>query len=283
MGGRRALALALGLLDPLPVTQDLGRTAHALRAEDVRVPAHHLVRDAPDHFQNREGPPVVRHLRVQDDLQQQVAQLFLKRAVVATVKGVEHLVGFLDEVRAEGVMRLFQVPGAARDGRPQSLNDAHQLAERLRGFIQVQVRFGSTPSPQKFGLPNRSIRWPMPWASDSSSRLWGTLRVLDRPAHAEIQAVADQHEGDVVERVRVALAQLVGPDDQRVVQQAAAAARLGRLGQPLGQVGQLLAVPVVDPGQLVLGRRCRCPACATARDGLRRSPASASARRRPSW
>ena len=72
------------------------------------------------------------------------------------------------------------------------------------------------------------------------------LAELERAAHLEVEAVADQHERDVVERVRVALAQLVGPDDQRVVEQAAVAARLGRLGQPLGQVGELLAVPVVD-------------------------------------
>ena len=73
----------------------------------------------------------------------------------------------------------------------------------------------------------------MPWASDEQQPVVGQLRVLERPAHPEVEAVADQHEGDVVERVRVALAQLVGPDDQRVVEQAAAAARLGGLGQPL--------------------------------------------------
>ena len=33
---------------------------------------------------------------------------------------------------------------------------------------------------------------------------------------------------------------------ERVVEQAAVAARFGRFGQPLGQVGELLAVPVVD-------------------------------------
>ncbi len=97
--------------------------------------------------------------------------------------------------------------------------------------------------------------WPKPWASDSSSRLCGTLLELQRAAHLEVEAVADQHERDVVERVRVALAQLVGPDDQRVVEQAAAAARLGRLGQPLGQVGELLAVPLVDLRQLLLRLR----------------------------
>ena len=65
--------------------------------------------------------------------------------------------------------------------------------------------------------------------------------VAQRPAHAEVEAVADQHERDVVERVRVALAQLVGPDDQRIVEQRAGAARFRGIGQPTGQIGQLFA------------------------------------------
>src|SRR2546421_398607 len=48
--------------------------------------------------------------------------------------------------------------------------------------------------------------------------------VLERAAHLEIEAVADHHPRDVVERVRVALAQLVRPEQQRVVEQAAIAA-----------------------------------------------------------
>ena len=92
----------------------------------------------------------------------------------------------------------------------------------------------------------------MPWASASKQPVVGHLLELERPAHLEVEAVADQHEGDVVQGVGVALAQLVGPDDQRVVQQAAAAARLGGLGQPLRQIGHLLAIPLVDLDQLLL-------------------------------
>ena len=57
----------------------------------------------------------------------------------------------------------------------------------------------------------------------------GHFRKADGPAHVEIQAVADEHERNVIECVRIPLAQLVGPDDERVIQQAAAAG-LGRLG-----------------------------------------------------
>src|SRR5690606_9938709 len=49
------------------------------------------------------------------------------------------------------------------------------------------------------------------------------LVVPERAAHAEVEPAADEDEGDVVQRVRVPLAQLVGPDDQRVVEQRAGA------------------------------------------------------------
>ena len=77
--------------------------------------------------------------------------------------------------------------------------------------------------------------------------------VLERAPHTKTKAVADQHEGDVVQRVRVAFAQFVRPDDERVVQQAAFAAGLGSFAPAAGQVGQLLAVPRVD-----LASACSC-------------------------
>ena len=123
----------------------------------------------------------------------------------------------------------------------------------------------------------------MPLASDSSSRLWGTLLELDRAAHAEIQAVADEHEGDVVERVGIPLAELVGPDDQRVVEQAAAAARLGGLGQPLRQVRQLLAVPLVDLGQLLLRLLVAVRVVRQLVVAFSDVRSSASGPRRPNW
>src|SRR5262245_24727042 len=42
---------------------------------------------------------------------------------------------------------------------------------------------------------------------------------LKRTSHLETKATAQQHKRDVVQRVRVAFAQFVGPDDERVVEQ----------------------------------------------------------------
>ncbi len=76
---------------------------------------------------------------------------------------------------------------------------------------------------------------------------------FQRPTHFEIQTVADQNERDVVQRVRVVFAQFIGPDDQRVIQQTAGAARFGSFRQSPGQIGELLGKPLIDAGQLLLG------------------------------
>ena len=56
----------------------------------------------------------------------------------------------------------------------------------------------------------------------------------------------------------------------------------GVSAEPLGEVGQLLAVPVVDLGELLHAPWYWSPVRATGRGALRRCRASASSRRRPS-
>ena len=81
----------------------------------------------------------------------------------------------------------------------------------------------------------------------------GEVGELQGAAHFPVEGVADGDEGDVVEGVGIALAELVGPEDLGVVQEAAGAAGLGGVGEALGEVGELLAEPVVDLGETFLG------------------------------
>ena len=67
-----------------------------------------------------------------------------------------------------------------------------------------------------------------------------------RAPHLEAHSVAEQHKRNVPERMAVALAEFVGPDDGGVVEQTAIGSGLGRLGQALGQVGQFAGKPFVD-------------------------------------
>src|SRR5687767_5941736 len=59
----------------------------------------------------------------------------------------------------------------------------------------------------------------------------GHALIFEGAAHLESEAIADQHERYVVLRVGVAFAELVGPDDGGVIQQATLPARLRRFGK----------------------------------------------------
>jgi hypothetical protein len=91
---------------------------------------------APDHLLADRGRDAVqvkrlalgRHLRMHDDVEQQIAQFFAQVRVVAGIDGGEHLVGFLQQRGAQARVRLFAIPGAparrakAGRNRPQTFN-----------------------------------------------------------------------------------------------------------------------------------------------------------------
>ena len=82
-------------------------------AEDMRMAADHLVGDRLDDVAESEFAGLLRHLRVIDDLQQQVAELLAQIVQVAARDRVGDLVGFLDRVGRDGRKVLLDVPGAA--------------------------------------------------------------------------------------------------------------------------------------------------------------------------
>ena len=55
----------------------------------------------------------------------------------------------------------------------------------------------------------------------------GHLLQLERASHLESKTAANNQEGNVFQRVIAALAQFVGPDDERVVEQAAVTTGFG--------------------------------------------------------
>ena len=80
----------------------------------VRVPATHL-RDQPRrHISDVEGTALLGNHGVKEDLEQDVTELLAHLLVIAFANGLVELVGFLDQVGAEGVVRLGRIPLAAR-------------------------------------------------------------------------------------------------------------------------------------------------------------------------
>ena len=78
----------------------------------MRVPAQHLVSDAPGDVIEAELAFFVGDLRVKYDVEQQVAQLFLQILGVVTLDRVEQFVRFIERIGGDRCAGLADIPGA---------------------------------------------------------------------------------------------------------------------------------------------------------------------------
>ncbi len=104
------------LFQEFPVAEDLGGGFGFYFAENVGVAANHFVVDFADDVVDGEAALFGGDLRVEEDLEEEVAEFFCEFGVVAGVEGVEDFVGFFDEIGAKRGVGLFAVPGAAAGG-----------------------------------------------------------------------------------------------------------------------------------------------------------------------
>ena len=125
----RAVLPLLGLLDGLelgPVREHRPCVLGHDVAEHVRVAAHQLGHDPPRHVVDAELPFGEAELGLEDDLEQEVAELLAVVGHVPGGDGVDHLVGLLDEVGDQRLQRLLAIPGAAV-GSEQPLHEPDEL------------------------------------------------------------------------------------------------------------------------------------------------------------
>ena len=115
----------LGLLDALPVRHHLVGVGRGGVAEDVRVPPDELFVDGAHDVPDGELAGLLGDPRLEDHLQQQVAEFLADLALVALLDRADDLVGLLDDVGLERLGGLLAVPRAAV-GRAQP---RHQLDE----------------------------------------------------------------------------------------------------------------------------------------------------------
>ena len=90
----------------------------------MRVTANQLAIQLVEHFGDSEVTLVCGHLRIEQHLQQQVAEFLGKVRKVTALNGVEDLIDFFERVFADGIEGLFAVPGAAARCA-QSRHDRH--------------------------------------------------------------------------------------------------------------------------------------------------------------
>src|SRR6185295_16149227 len=92
--------------------------------------AAHLLADPVAHGGDVEGAALASHLGVEDDLEQQVAELGPELVWVAAVDRLRDLVGFLDDVTANRSMVLLAIPRTAARAA-QAHHDLDQAIEFL--------------------------------------------------------------------------------------------------------------------------------------------------------
>ncbi len=113
--------LLLFRLQLRPVFQDLFGSVGFDRAENVRVPANHLVVDAGDYVRDVETSCFPGDIGVEEDLEEQVTEFFGQFFGVTLFDGIQDLVGLLDQEGLERVVGLFAVPRATAGGAKAGL------------------------------------------------------------------------------------------------------------------------------------------------------------------
>lgn len=135
-----ALGGTLGTLDRFPVRVHVVGAVDLHLREHVRVAALHLVADRTGHVGKAERTLLTGHLRMEHNLQQQIAQLVLQVDQITAVDRVGYFVGFLDGVRRDAGKILLQVPGAAALRVAQPRHDAQQAVQFSGGGHAVLLR-----------------------------------------------------------------------------------------------------------------------------------------------
>ena len=95
------------------------------------MPADHLRRNRVHHIAKREPIILGGHLRVIDDLQEQVAELVLQAVEILTRNRVSNLVSFLDGVGHDGREALLQVPRTSGLGVAQARHNREKVVDRV--------------------------------------------------------------------------------------------------------------------------------------------------------
>ncbi len=79
----------------------------------MRMPVNKLAREPVEHVINRKRSLLLGHFRVEEHLQQQVAEFAGEFVPVAIVDGLEDFIGFFQRVRFYGIEGLLAIPRAA--------------------------------------------------------------------------------------------------------------------------------------------------------------------------
>ena len=153
-GLRSGMDMLFLLFQLFPVFQHLLRAGYFKRAENVRMAVHKLFNYAGRNVAYGKVARFRFYLRMENYLQQHVAQLFAQRVHIVPLYGVNGLVSFFYHCVSQAHVRLLPVPGAAVFAAQalQYVNKAvHavpvQLLKRRRGHYKHSRRKEAVPLP----------------------------------------------------------------------------------------------------------------------------------------
>src|SRR6185503_11621752 len=129
--------IALLALDALPLREEVALDLGAL--EHVWMAAHELLAEAAGDVAHAERAFLVRELRMDGDLEEEVTELVAEPVEIAGVERLERLVRLLEEVWAQARVRLLFVPRAPV-GRAELLGDARHRRDRREIDERTQRR-----------------------------------------------------------------------------------------------------------------------------------------------
>ena len=156
------LGSLLGQLDLVPDLKDLVGIIGIRIAKHVRVAADELGVDIARYVGKRKLTGVRRNLRMQHHLHEHVAELLAQVRRVIGLDTVECLVGLLDHVLTDALMRLFAVPRAAigLTQAPDGLHQMLQLGRRVDQRRQIARALGILLSHVlRHGYSSPRITW----------------------------------------------------------------------------------------------------------------------------
>ncbi|KCW98283.1 hypothetical protein DK27_11175 [Xanthomonas arboricola pv. pruni] len=154
---RRATFVALDLL---PVGAYRLRIVGTLLGKHVRVATHQLVAERGDHVGESERALLGGHLRMEDHLQEKVAQLVAQSRQVVAIDGVGNFVGFFDGVWRDAGEGLLHIPrtavltiAQARHQLQQALEVAGRRGLRHGVFLAGVVQWSGVPGRCRRHVP----------------------------------------------------------------------------------------------------------------------------------
>src|SRR5579863_4420884 len=123
----------------------------------MRMAADQFGGDRLDDVAKVEMPFFLGHLRMKDDLQQQVAKFVPQVREIAALDGVGDLIGFFDGKRDDALKSLLEVPRAAEFRAPKGGHDVEQRRDLAPGNW-AEGKF--LPLRLELGRPRNGFSWP---------------------------------------------------------------------------------------------------------------------------